>query len=253
MKSINSIEGQDRELLTHEETLKLIEEAQSGDKSAVEVLVLKNIALVKSIVKKFLNRGYEYEDLLQIGTIGLMKSIQNYDHNYNVRFSTYAVPMIMGEIKRFVRDDGMIKVSRSLKELAGKAMYAKERLKIIHNREPTIQEIAQEIGSTPEEVIHALESGRPIASIYDVIYEDDDNPILMIDRIASQDNYVSNVIDKVTLKEALDKLGQRERTIIIMRYFQDKTQSDIAKVLGISQVQVSRIEKKVLAKLREML
>ena len=119
--------------------------------------------------------------------------------------------------------------------------------------EPTIQEIAQEIGSTPEEVIHALESGRPIASIYDVIYEDDDNPILMIDRIASQDNYVSNVIDKVTLKEALDKLGQRERTIIIMRYFQDKTQSDIAKVLGISQVQVSRIEKKVLAKLREML
>ncbi|HHW70557.1 MAG TPA: RNA polymerase sporulation sigma factor SigF [Clostridiales bacterium] len=253
MKSVDSTEGQDRELLTHEETIQLIHEAQNGDKSAMEVLVLKNIALVKSIVKKFLNRGYEYEDLMQIGTIGLMKSIYNYDYKYNVRFSTYAVPMIMGEIKRFVRDDGMIKVSRSLKELAGKAMYAKEKLKFLYNREPTIQEIADEIGSTPEEIIQAMEAGRPVGSIYDVIYEDDDNPILMIDKIASQENHVSTVIDKVMLKEALEQLEERERTIIIMRYFQDKTQSEIAKVLGISQVQISRIEKKVLAKLREML
>ncbi len=253
MESINPIDKHDRKLLTHEETLELIAQAQDGDQYAKEVLVVKNIALVKSIVKKFLNRGYEYEDLIQIGTIGLIKAIHNYDSQYNVRFSTYAVPMIMGEIKRFVRDDGIIKVSRSLKELAGRAMYAKEKLKIAYNREPTIQEIAQDIDSTPEEVIHALESGRPVASIYDVLYEDDDNPILMIDKIASEENYVSNVIDRVTLKEALAKLDKRERTIIIMRYFQDKTQSDIAKVLGISQVQVSRIEKKVLSKMRDML
>lgn len=253
MEPINSMDNKGSRLLSHEETLELIEKAQAEDRDAKEILVLSNIALVKSIVKKFLNRGYEYEDLVQIGTIGLIKAIHNYDAQYNVRFSTYAVPMIMGEIKRFVRDDGIIKVSRSLKELASKAMYAKERLKAIHNREPTIQEIAQEVGSTPEEVIHALESGRPVASIYDVLYEDDSNPILMIDKIASVDNELSSVIDNVTIKDALAKLDEREKTIIIMRYFQDKTQSDIAKVLGISQVQVSRLEKKVLLKMREML
>lgn len=253
MEYMSPMDKENRKLLTHEETLELIEQAQAGDHHAKEILVLKNIALVKSIVKKFLNRGYEYEDLLQIGTIGLIKAIQNYDAQYEVRFSTYAVPMIMGEIKRFVRDDGIIKVSRSLKELASKAMYAKERLKSIHNREPTIQEIAHEVGSTPEEVIHALESGKPVASIYDVVYEDDSSPILMVDKIPSIDDELSSVVDSVTINDALDKLDEREKTIIIMRYFQDKTQGDIAKVLGISQVQVSRLEKKVLLKMREML
>ncbi|MFU0801179.1 MAG: RNA polymerase sporulation sigma factor SigF [Xylanivirga thermophila] len=247
------INDDDNRLLTHEETMKFIEEAQKGDEEAKEILVKKNIALVKSIVKKFLNRGYEYDDLFQIGVIGLIKAIQNYDAKYNVKFSTYAVPMIMGEIKRFLRDDGMIKVSRSVKELANKSMSAKEQLKKQFCREPTIQEIAATIGSSPEDVVYALDANRPPASIYDSIYEDDDNPILLIDRISQDEDQVSNILDRVTLKEMLSRLEKRERTIIIMRYFQDKTQSDIAKVLGISQVQVSRIEKKVLLKMREML
>ena len=253
MEHQSPVDRDSRKLLTHEQTIEFIDKAQSGDQQAKEILVSRNIALVKSVLKRFLDRGYEYDDLLQIGTIGLIKAIQNYDKTFNVRFSTYAVPMIMGEIKRFIRDDGIIKISRSLKELAMKAMYAKEQLKNTLGREPTIHEIADELDSTPEEVIHALESGRPVSSIYDVVYEDDSNPILMLDKISSKDDELSRVVDSVTIDEVLSNLEEREKTIIIMRYFQDKTQGDIAKVLGISQVQVSRLEKKVLLKMREML
>ena len=209
--------------------------------------------MVKSIIKRFLNRGYEYEDLFQIGTIGLIKAIKNYDAQYNVRFSTYAVPMIMGEIKRFLRDDGIIKVSRSLKELANKAMAVKEQLKASLHREPTIQEIAEVVGNEPEEIVHALEASRMPTSIYDVVYEDDENPILLIDKVSKDDRQMSQVVDRVALKDVLSKLDERERYIIIMRYFHDKTQSAIAKELGISQVQVSRIEKKVLLRMRELI
>ncbi|NMA95691.1 MAG: RNA polymerase sporulation sigma factor SigF [Clostridiales bacterium] len=253
MEHQSPVDRDSRKLLTHEQTIEFIDKAQSGDQQAKEILVSRNIALVKSVLKRFLDRGYEYDDLLQIGTIGLIKAIQNYDKTFNVRFSTYAVPMIMGEIKRFIRDDGIIKISRSLKELAMKAMYAKEQLKNTLGREPTIHEIADELDSTPEEVIHALESGRPVSSIYDVVYEDDSNPILMLDKISSKDDELSRVVDSVTIDEVLSNLEEREKTIIIMRYFQDKTQGDIAKVLGISQVQVSRLEKKILLKMREML
>ena len=251
--TVYTFDSRENELLSHEQTLKLIELSQQGDQKAKEFLIKKNIALVKSIVKKFLNRGYEYEDLLQIGVIGLIKAIQNYDDSYDVRFSTYAVPMIMGEIKRFLRDDGPIKVSRSLKELANKALAAKEHLKKQLGREPSIHEISQAVKSPPEDIIYALEASRPPASIYDVIYEDDDNPILLIDKIAEEDNQVSKVVDRVVLKDLLSRLDKRERAVIIMRYFQDKTQSDIADSLGISQVQVSRIEKKVLLKMRKMI
>ena len=159
----------DRRLLSHEETMALIKKAQDGDEDAKEVLVRKNIALVKSLVKKFLNRGHEYEDILQLGCIGLIKAIQNYDPAYNVRFSTYAVPMIMGEIKRFLRDDGMIKVSRSIKELVSKSAVARENLKGSLGREPTIQEIAEAVETTPEEIVYAMEAVRTPASIYDVM------------------------------------------------------------------------------------
>jgi len=253
MENAFTFEDHDRDLLSHEETLELISRAQSGDDSAKEILVKKNIALVKSIVKKFLNRGYEYEDLFQLGTIGLMKAVQNYDPQYNVRFSTYAVPMIMGEIKRFLRDDGLIKVSRSLKELANKVVIAKEQLKNQLNRDPTLKELAKAVGSSPEDIIHAMEAGRTPASIYEVIYEDDDNPILLIDKVAEEENQFTQMVDKLTLKDLLSKLEKRERLIIMMRYFQDKTQSEIARYLGISQVQVSRLEKKVLLKMREMM
>ncbi len=253
MSSMPEYQEDDRRLLSHEETMTLIQKAQYGDAEAKEILVQKNIALVKSLVKKFLNRGHDYEDLLQLGSIGLIKAIQNYDPSYNVRFSTYAVPMIMGKIKRFLRDDGMIKVSRSLKELVNKTAVAREQLKASLGRDPSIQEIAEEIGTTPEEIVYAMDAVRTPASIYDVIYEDEDSPILLIDKISEESSETEEVMDRVTIKDLLSKLDKRERTIIIMRYFRDRTQSEIADLLGISQVQVSRIEKKVLTKMREMM
>lgn len=248
-----SASQEDRQLLSHDETLSLLEKAQQGDEKAKERLVEKNIALVKSLVKKFLNRGYEYEDLFQLGSIGLVKAIYNYNPSYNVRFSTYAVPMIIGEIKRFLRDDSMIKVSRSLKELVTKANAAKEYLKAELKREPTIQEIAENIESSPDEIIYAMEAVRAPTSIYDVIYENDDNPILLIDMVSEEYSQEDEAMVRLTLKDLLSKLEKRERTIIVMRYFQDKTQSEIAKLLDISQVQVSRIEKRILKKMREMI
>lgn len=253
MSSIPEYQEDDRRLLSHEETMALIQKAQNGNVEAKEILVRKNIALVKSLVKKFLNRGHDYDDLLQLGSIGLIKAIQNYDPSYNVRFSTYAVPMIMGEIKRFLRDDGMIKVSRSLKELVNKSAVAREQLKASLGRDPSIQEIAEEIGTSPEEIVYAMDAVRTPASIYDVIYEDEDSPILLIDKISEESSETDEAMDRVTIKDLLSKLDKRERTIIIMRYFRDRTQSEIADVLGISQVQVSRIEKKVLTKMREMM
>ena len=253
MSTMSDFQGEDRQLLSHEETLILLEKAQNGDANAKDILVRRNIALVKSLVKKFLNRGYEYEDLFQLGSIGLIKAIHNYEPKYNVRFSTYAVPMIIGEIKRFLRDDGIIKVSRSLKELVNKAISAKEQLKIRLGREPSINEIAAAIDSTPEDIVYAMEAARTPASIYDVIYEDEDNPILLIDKMSEESTQVDEAMDRLTLNDLLSKLDKRERTIIVMRYFQDKTQSEIADLLSISQVQVSRIEKKVLLKMREMM
>ena len=253
MSTMSDFREEDRRLLTHEETMALIERAQKGDNDAKEILVRKNIALVKSLVKKFLNRGYEYEDLFQLGSIGLIKAIQNYEPKYNVRFSTYAVPMIVGEIKRFLRDDGMIKVSRSLKELVSKAASVREQLKAKLGRDPNIQEIADAVGTSPEEIVYAMEAARTPASIYDVIYEDEDNPILLIDKMSEDSTQVDDAMERITLNDLLSRLDKRERTIIIMRYFRDKTQSEIAELLNISQVQVSRIEKKVLLKMREMM
>ena len=253
MSAMSDFQDGDRRLLTHEETLVLIEKAQNGEEDAKDILVRRNIALVKSLVKKFLNRGYEYEDLFQLGCIGLIKAIQNYDPKYNVQFSTYAVPMIVGEIKRFLRDDGMIKVSRSLKELVSKAVSAREQLKAKWNRDPSIQEIADAVGTTSEDIVYAMEAVQTPASIYDVIYEDDDNPILLIDKMSENSNQAEDTLEHITLKDLLSRLDERERTIIILRYFRDKTQSEIAEQLGISQVQVSRIEKKVLLKMREMM
>jgi len=238
-------------LLTHEETLELIRKSQAGDREAQNTLLEKNVALIKSIVKKFLNRGYEYEDLFQIGSLGFIKAIQNYQEKYNVKFSTYAVPMIMGEIKRFLRDDGMIKVSRSLKEISNKVMATQELLKKKLLRDPTIQEISNAIGISPEDIVFAMESARAPASIYDVVYEDDNSPILLIDKMAEKEDKNGEIIDKILLRELLSQLEPRERQLIVLRYFQDKTQSETAKQLGVSQVQVSRLEAKILKKMRE--
>lgn len=232
-------------------TQQLIQLAQKGDESAKELIIKENSGLIWSIVKKFKGRGYDLEDLYQIGSIGLLKCIEKFDLSFDVRFSTYAVPMIMGEIKRFLRDDGMIKVSRPLKEMAVKAKYLQESMMHKNGKEPTIKELANELSTTPEELAVAMDAGREVESIYSTVYQGDGSPVYLIDKLEQKEAQEDELVDIITLKEILGKLNQKERQIIVMRYFDDKTQSDIAKILGISQVQVSRIEKKVLSAIRQ--
>ena len=231
--------------------LELIEKAKLGDKSAQSRLVENNLGLVWSIVRRFQNRGYETDDLFQIGCIGLIKAINKFDSSFDVKFSTYAVPMIIGEIKRFIRDDGLIKVSRSLKETAGKVRMTKEIMSKELGREPTINEIAERLSLLPEDIVMAIEAGCAPESLYSEIGEGDNSPLLLIDRINAESGSEVDLIDKIALRQILEKLSPREKQIIILRYFKEKTQFQIAKMLGISQVQVSRIEKKILADIRK--
>ena len=237
--------------LSHEETLELILKSQQEDKEAQDILVRANIGLVASIAKKFLNRGYDYEDLFQLGSIGMIKAINNFDTKFNVKFSTYAVPMIMGEIKRFLRDDGMIKVSRNLKETAKKVKMVKENFLKEKGRDATIEEVAKELDISSEDVVLSLESTNKPGYLYETIHQDDGSPVLLIDKIGDDRDYGSEVVDKVALKDLINKLEPRSRQVIMLRYFKDMTQNQIAEILGISQVQVSRIEKKVLKYLKE--
>lgn len=233
------------------EVFRLIEKAKNGDKEAQSILVEKNVGLVWSIVKRFQNRGYDSEDLFQIGCIGLIKAINKFDSSFNVKFSTYAVPMIIGEIKRFIRDDGIIKVSRSLKELSNKARVTKEVMTKELGREPSINEIAERMKVSIEELVMAMEAGYSPESLYNTVGESDSSPILLIDRIdGEKDDSEVDLVDKIALRQVIDTLKPRERQIIVLRYFKEKTQVQIAKLLGISQVQVSRIEKKILQEIR---
>lgn len=237
--------------LPDDEVKELILKSQQGETSSRDKLVKHNIRLVWSVVQRFLNRGYEAEDLFQIGCIGLLKAIDKFDLSYDVKFSTYAVPMIIGEIQRFLRDDGMVKVSRSLKELANKVRKARDELSKRMDRFPTIQEVAKEIGVTPEEIVFAQEANRTPASIHERVYENDGDPITLIDMIP--DDSEAAWFDKIALQDAIDRLNERERLIVYLRYFKDQTQAEVAKRLGISQVQVSRLEKKIIALIREEL
>ena len=234
-----------------DETLILIEKAHQGDKVARDLLVEQNTGLVWSIVRRFLNRGAEAEDLFQIGSIGLMKAIDKFDTGYEVRFSTYAVPMITGEIKRFLRDDGMLKVSRSMKETAVKGYAAREQLERKLGREPTLLEIAEEISVTPEELTMALEAGAEIESLQKTIYQGDGNDISLMDRLEERTNQNEKLLDRILLEDLLKLLEPEERRLLYLRYFQEETQVSIARKLGISQVQVSRMEKKILERLRK--
>ena len=240
------------ELLGHEETMELIVKAQNGDEAAKSKLVSHNLGLVKSILKRFLNRGYDAEDLYQLGCMGLLKAIQKFDTSFNVRFSTYAVPMIMGEIRRFLRDDGIIKVSRSLKQVATRANMAKEKLTKELGREPTLNELSKEIDIEKEDIVMALDANIKPDYLHNVIHQSDGAPIHLIDKIPSNEKGL-DIDDSIALKETLRKLEPRERQIIVLRYFKDQTQKEIGDLLGISQVQVSRIEKKVLENMRDTL
>ena len=231
----------------------LLNAAKSGDLSAQNKIVEENVGLVRAVVKRFLNRGHEAEDLFQIGCIGLIKAIQKFDLGFNVKFSTYAVPMIMGEIKRFIRDDGIIKVSRSLKELAIKAMMLQETIRKDSDREPTVNEMAERLGVAPEDLAMALDAGMKPESLYSAPQEDGKEGKALIDRIESGIDHEGEIVDRMLVHDLLHKFSEREQKIIILRYFKQKTQSQIADLLGISQVQVSRIEKKVLLSMRELI
>lgn len=233
--------------------LALIGRVQQGDKEARDILVEKNMGLVRSIVKRFANRGVETEDLIQIGCIGLLKAIDKFDLSYDVKFSTYAVPMITGEIKRFLRDDGMVKVSRSLKEIAMKAYGAREELLAKEGREPGTEEIAEALGISREELVLAMESGAQVESLQKTIYESDGSDIYLEDRLPQEKNQQEAVLNRMLLEQILGTLDARERELIYLRFFQEKTQSYIAEKMGMSQVQVSRTEKKILKRLREKL
>ena len=222
--------------------------AKDGDAQAKEYVVNNNMGLVWSIVRKFMNRGTEADDLFQIGCIGLIKAIEKFDTDFGVQFSTYAVPMIMGEIKRHLRDDGIIKVSRSLKELSVKAKGVMDKLSKEMGREPTVQEVAMQLGVSAEELVMALDATVVPESINAKMGDDGRE---LETTLGCYEDMEQNVVNKIAIKDALLNLTARERQIIVLRYFKDKTQSQIAAQLGISQVQVSRIEKKVLAQMRD--
>lgn len=232
-------------------TIALIRQSHNGDEKAREQLVEENMGLIWCIVKRFYGRGAEPEDLFQIGSIGLLKAIDKFDMAYDVKFSTYAVPMISGEIKRFLRDDGMIKVSRSLKELSYKAYFAKERLQESLGREPTLEELALELEVEKEELVMALEASGEVESLHKPIYQKDGNEIPLMDKLEEKEGQEEKVLNQILLRELLDTLEKEERQLIYLRYFANQTQAQVGKTLGISQVQVSRLEKRILKNLRQ--
>ena len=234
------------------ETSVLIRQAQAGEKESREVLIEQNLGLGHHIVKRFLGRGYEAEDLFQIGTIGLIKAIDKFDTSFDVKFSTYAVPLIAGEIKRFIRDDGIVKVSRTLKENGIKVKYATERLSMKLNRDPTLMEVAKETCLSTEDVVIAMEANVQVESIYKSVYQSDGNEIYMVDQLADEGrDEQESMLNHLVVKQLLGSLPEMEQRIIVLRYYQDKTQTEVARLLGISQVQVSRLEKRILLSLRQ--
>lgn len=233
-----------------ERTCELIRQAKEGNKKAQEILVEENTGLIWSVVKRFQGRGYDKEDLFQIGSIGLLKCIDNFDFERKVKFSTYAVPLIMGEIKRFLRDDGLVKVSRSLKEASYKIKREKEHYEKLYNREPTLKEIAATLDMDESDILMAMESGQDVCSLHQVIYQNEGDEIHLEDKLEQQSDLIEQTVDNIYIQELLQKLNEQERKLIELRYFQNQTQAVIAGIMGISQVQVSRMEKKILEKLR---
>lgn len=237
-------------MISHEETMRLVSLAQQGDEQACEKLVTENTPLIKSIVKRYLGKHVEYDDLFQIASIGLLKAVKNFSESFGVRFSTYAVPMILGEIKRHMRDDGYVKVSRSVKSLAGKiSKYIDLQLKE-NSSETSVEQIAEHFGIDAAEVVFAMDATRMPVSLYETTRDKDGKQTELLDRLPADDD--KKMIEKIILKDMLDKLTAREKRIVIYRYFRDMTQGEIAAKMGVSQVQISRLENKILAKLKTL-
>lgn len=235
-----------------EQTFELIRQSQAGDKEAKEQLIKMHSGLIWNVVRRFMGRGYETEDLYQIGAIGLIRAIDRFDFHYDVKFSTYAVPLISGEIKRFLRDDGLIKVSRTLKENQWKIKKVMERLQNELGREPEIAEVAAALSMDPEEIVLSMEAVIEVDSMEQSIYESDGKEIFLKDRVASEKNEQEELMDQLFLQQLLEHLEERDRKLIVLRYFENKTQNQVAEILGISQVQVSRLEKKILRYMKEI-
>ncbi|MFI3227414.1 MAG: RNA polymerase sporulation sigma factor SigG [Clostridia bacterium] len=233
--------------------IELIEQLRSGDKSVRGEIISGNLKLVLSVVQKFSNKGENIDDLFQIGCIGLIKSIDNFDTSFGVRFSTYAVPMIIGEIRRYLRDNSMVRVSRSLRDLAYKALTAKEKLANELGREPTMDEIARELDVPRADVTFALDAISDPVSIYDPVYSNDGDTICLLEQISDTKNTDENWISSLSIREAIKKLDERERNILNKRFFIGRTQTEVAEEIGISQAQVSRLEKNALEKLKKQI
>jgi RNA polymerase sporulation-specific sigma factor len=235
-----------------EEVLEYIKKAHQGDKAARDRLVHNNMGLVWSIVRRFANRGYELEDLFQIGTIGLLKAIDHFDISYDVKFSTYAVPLITGEIKRFLRDDGMLKVSRSIKENACKISRAAEKWQNTYGRDATLEELSKATGISVDDIVLSLSASTEVDSLHRPVPGAEGRELTLQEQIQDEKNEIEGRVNHIFLEQLLGMLSGQERQLIYLRYFQDRTQSDVAKMLGTTQVQVSRMEKKLLEKMRKM-
>ena len=240
-------------LLTEEEKKTLFDRIQKGDTDAREKFIKGNLRLVLSIIQRFSNTGENIDDLFQIGCIGLMKSIDHFDVTMNVKFSTYAVPMIIGEVRRYLRDNNSIRVSRSVRDTAYKAIYAKEAMMKESEKEPTIEEVAQKIGIKAENIVLALDAIQNPVSLYEPVYGDGTDTLHIMDQISDKKNKEESWIEKISLKAAIDHLSDREHKIIKLRYFEGKTQMEVAEEICISQAQVSRLEKKALSSMKHYL
>jgi len=247
---ISGVDTSKLPVLTNEEMRELFRAYQAGDRSAREKLVNGNLRLVLSVIQRFNNRGESANDLFQVGCIGLMKAIDNFDLGQNVKFSTYAVPMIIGEIRRYLRDNNPIRVSRSLRDIAYKALQVRDSLTNRFSREPTIMEIAEEMGISKEEVVFALDAIQDPVSLFEPIYQDGGDPIYVMDQISDEENDDSRWMDGISIREGMSKLSEREKRILTMRFFHGRTQMEVAEEIGISQAQVSRLEKAALKNLQ---
>lgn len=236
-----------------EGTMFLIERSHHGDKEAREILVQENTGLVWSIVRRYMGRGTDSEDLFQIGIMGLIKAIDKFDLSYQVKFSTYAVPMIAGEIRRFLRDDGIVKVSRTLKENSWKIRRESDLFRQRKGREPTVNELQECTGMTPEEIVQAMDFSVEVDSIDRTVRQSDGSEISLLDRLQVENTRTEELLNRVMLEQLLAELPEKERRLIIMRYLQDRSQTEVARMMGVSQVQVSRLEKKILKQMRERL
>ena len=240
-------------VLTNEEKDLLFERIKQGDSQAREQYIKRNLRLVLSVIKRFSNSNENADDLFQIGCVGLMKAIDNFDTTLNVKFSTYAVPMIIGEIRRYLRDNNSIRVSRSLRDTAYKAIYARENYMKTHLKEPTLNEIAEETGIEKEEIVYALDAIQSPVSLYEPVYTEGGDTLYVMDQISDKKNKEENWIEDLSLKEALKRLDKRERRIVEMRFYEGHTQMEVAQEIGISQAQVSRLEKHALKNMRTYL